>query len=83
MMVFILGQHIVLFFPMEEKKTLICNFLRKATIKAELSKIDSIKIKPFEISSNGSSVGEWLGRSLAVLGVSGSSLLTASLRYDV
>ena len=26
----------------------------------------------------GSSVGEWLGHSLAVLGVDGSSLLTAS-----
>ena len=30
----------------------------------------------------GSSVGEWFGRSLAVLGVDGSSLLTAKQRCD-
>ena len=27
-------------------------------------------------------MGEWLGHSLAVLGVDGSSLLTASQKYD-
>ena len=31
---------------------------------------------------SGSSVGEWLGHSLAVLGVDGSSLLTALQRCD-
>ena len=31
---------------------------------------------------SGSLVGEWLGRSLAVLRVDGSSLLTASQRCD-
>ncbi len=32
----------------------------------------------FKYLTKGSLVGEWLGRSLAVLGVDGSSLLTAS-----
>ncbi len=34
------------------------------------------------LAYKGSSVGEWLGHSLAVLGLDGSSLLTASQRYD-
>ena len=33
--------------------------------------------------NEGRSVGEWLGRSLAVLGVDGSSHLTASQKLDV
>ena len=35
-----------------------------------------------EITIKGSSVCEWLGHSLAVLRVDGSSLLTASQRCD-
>ncbi len=35
-----------------------------------------------DIRDNGSSVGEWFGRSLAVLGVDGSSLHTASQSCD-
>ncbi len=38
--------------------------------------------KKMDISKSKSSVGEWLGHSLAVRGVDGSSLLTASQRCD-
>ena len=36
----------------------------------------------YSMVNSGSSVGEWLGRLLAVLGVDGSSILSASQRCD-
>ena len=62
----------------ETAKLLIFLLFKIKLYKGFFSKINDF----FDITHLGSSVGEWLGRSLAVLGVDGSSLLTESQRCD-
>ncbi len=58
----------------------------KSTIRQMVSVITSVEnigiVQLVQLLNSWSSVGEWLGRMYAVLGVDGSSILTATQRCE-